>query len=341
VATVVKEVSAEVDPIRDLDAERLLTKLGFKWQLIAEMPLEEIDAKASLGNQARFDAPLHEETVEEYAANMKAGDVFPAIVGARVGNRKRALANGNHRYAAAQRVDRKTFPYYEVLGVTRQQQFTMLTFRFNREHGLPLTEKEKVQHAIWFMDAAEMSLTDAARAVGIKPDKLALARKRIEGDRRARMAEVNMGIWEGIRGTRRDALLGIPEQMGEAFGDSVVLTHAAALDQPEIKELVAALRRTRTRKGQQDVISSFREVHRDRIQTEAGGGVVRPKQGKRSGTVRSRAASGVGLILSLPQPAEIVDTYSTAAEAEEFAAKVERAIQYLDDLLRALEKKAG
>ena len=86
--------------LNDEQAERLCLKLGLEI-LYRVVPASAIDVAKSRQNKAR-PVSIIREVAEDYTTSMKRGDVFPAIVLAKLkGNAKYLIAGGNHRHEAA------------------------------------------------------------------------------------------------------------------------------------------------------------------------------------------------------------------------------------------------
>lgn len=165
-----------------MSMERYFVELGVAFERVPALALDEIDAIKSLTNQARV-KPLDESTVERYKLDLEAGDIFPPIVVRRRSARsKLALIGGNHRYAAHQRAGRATIDAYVVdcddLTAVR------MTYEDNRNHGLTLTDDERVAHATHLIDLG-WTQAAAARLTGLDSQKLQRAIGVTRADRRA------------------------------------------------------------------------------------------------------------------------------------------------------------
>jgi uncharacterized ParB-like nuclease family protein len=88
----------------DDDALKTIRRLGLD-SSHATIGIAAIDVKTSRHNHARKQAII-DSNVDDYADAMRRGDVFPMIVLARVdGKRQWLVAGGNHRLAAAIKID--------------------------------------------------------------------------------------------------------------------------------------------------------------------------------------------------------------------------------------------
>lgn len=134
------------------------------WTFDEAFPVDDIDHTGGLANQARLE-PLNEAAVEQYAADMAAGAIFPPIV-----LRDRIPVGGNHRTAAARRAGRTTLAAYLVH--CDDDQAHLLAIEDNRRHGLPLSDEERVWHALALHRDQGHTLAEAAKAVGITAARL-------------------------------------------------------------------------------------------------------------------------------------------------------------------------
>lgn len=158
-------MTTPVHPARSPKTERWLDELGADWTFDADLPMRRIDQAGSLANQVRHLA-LDHEVVKRYAADMAQGDTFPAVlVDAGTG----ALLGGNHRHAARAEAGFATIAAYLVTA----KPLVALRIRVgdNRNHGLPTTEAERLDHGVALVEAG-MRQVDAAREVGISQVKL-------------------------------------------------------------------------------------------------------------------------------------------------------------------------
>lgn len=156
-----------IHPARNPKTERWLDELGVTWTFDPDVILAKVDRDASLANQVRH-VPLDEGTVDRYAADMAHGDTFPAVL---IDADTMALLGGNHRDAAHRRANHTTMPGYLVSGDTT----TLLRVRVedNRNHGLPTTTEERLDHGLALVDAG-LTQKEAARIVGLPQPKLSI-----------------------------------------------------------------------------------------------------------------------------------------------------------------------
>lgn len=87
--------------MEDPKTEQWLNKHGFRWEYRENVAYDEIDEATSRENVGRVRGRFNQQRVDDYAANMAAGDRFPAIVCYINDNGKLVIATGWHRWLAA------------------------------------------------------------------------------------------------------------------------------------------------------------------------------------------------------------------------------------------------
>ena len=123
-------------PAVSLQIESKLTARQVPFTFEPNLAIQTI--RQAEGNQVRLSehrAP--KAMVARYAAQMKAGAIFPAIVV----NGQHELIDGNTRWTAAQANDRQTIAAYICSGLTALQARS-LSVELNQSHGLSMTEGE-------------------------------------------------------------------------------------------------------------------------------------------------------------------------------------------------------
>ena len=148
--------------------EKLLTEAGVEWRR-QPVSVESINRELSLDNQVRKEA-LNSAVIDDYAAAMERGDIFPPVIVAERDG-QRWLLGGNHRWSAALQADIETLDAYLVVNPSDGQS-RRIAFGDNSTHGQPLTNKERIAHAEWLMEHESMSQKDAAAHVGISTNRL-------------------------------------------------------------------------------------------------------------------------------------------------------------------------
>lgn len=128
---------------RDPVCEQLLADIGVKFEYKTSIPISKLRVNESKRLNARPNETLDESMCYRYAAEMKKGKRFPAIV-IREDN---LIIGGNNRINAAQQAGRTHVDAYILNSPTQQQQDEFIR-RDNIRHGKPLTEDEKISTCV-------------------------------------------------------------------------------------------------------------------------------------------------------------------------------------------------
>lgn len=304
---------------RRAEIEAWLDERRVKWEFIDQLPVDQIDRIASLGNQARLD-PLSEEVVDRYAADMERGDLFPPIVVRRSGKRL-ILIGGNHRTAAAERTQRAALPAY-VIDV-EPEMAVRLTYEDNRRHGLPPSEEERIYQAVHLVNNG-YTQTAAADTVGVSAKKLAQAIGAARADRRA--AEHRIKGWERIPKSVRwriDQLRSDP--VFAAAAQLVCDTNMATSDS---FVLITKLNNTRSEADALTVIDLEAQQRAGQAQRSAGGVI-------RKATPRSRLLTALGTIAGL-NGGDIAASCATPDQRAQLKRQVRSTITALEAVAKEL-----
>lgn len=216
--------------------ERYLVDLGVAYTRNEQLPLDEIDGIKSLTNQARV-RPLDQPTVERYALDLDAGDTFPPIiVWRRSPTSKLMLLGGNHRYAAHRRLERPTIDAYIV--ECDELTATRITYEDNRNHGLSLTQDERIAHATHLIDLG-VKVAKAARIAGLSNNMISRAIAVTRTDRRALELGLNVQDFTKIPKTGRSRLGDIKPD--NVFAEAAKVCIAAHATPDEIYTLVTTI----------------------------------------------------------------------------------------------------
>ena len=145
----------------DVNAVRILEKNNLKHEM-AVIPASMIDVDRSRHNHARARSLL-DEVAEDYLDSMKSGDIFPAIVVAKInGVGKYVIAGGNHRHEAGFRLGLTHFTVH-VINDCSEAEFNFLGSELNSYVGQREDQKSRVATAAALVLAEKMSAKDAAK----------------------------------------------------------------------------------------------------------------------------------------------------------------------------------
>ena len=131
---------------------------------LMELSLDKIDERASLHNQARRQ-PLDQDVVAVYAEAMKAGAVFPPLVGWE-GSNGVVLCDGNHRFAAAKHAGASDIYVYVLQTDDDRIKLAMVASANPILNGYGADEEDKYRHGIMLVGQG-LSVPVAARQLAL------------------------------------------------------------------------------------------------------------------------------------------------------------------------------
>lgn len=241
----------------DAQVEAWLREHGVdEFDLQQRFKIAQIDPRASLQNQARFDA-LDEDHVIVVAEAMSAGTPIPPIVVVKLSTRARyKVLDGNHRWRAAELIDRATLPAYVITQALTETQERLLIATANTRHPKPNTMSERLSFAAWLIEHRGTSQIDAARMVGVPVGKVRSHMALLRAGRRIRqIVGVNAAqkLGHGAQ-TRLDAL-----RSDEVLSTAASIALDAKLSQVEINDLVTRLNKLRSERSQMEMLVAVRE----------------------------------------------------------------------------------
>lgn len=314
---------------RSTEVEEWLDQHHVEWSFDPEVPVERIDVKRSLQNQARVGEPLIGEVVDRYAAAMTNGSTFPALVAYRPSKRARlVLIGGNHRLAAATKAGHESVPVY-VCGPVEPEAVAALTYEDNARHGMPPSTAERVRQAVHLIGLG-WTAKAAAAAVSVSEAQVSQARKATEGSQRARDLGVTGFDLIASQATQVE-LARIPSD--PVFAEAVRAVAALGLSVADTQALAKALKRQRSEAAQLKTIGDLLEERRAEAQRRAGGNAGQRTRTARSahGTVRSAVVD----ILDV-SPAQVADLLRDPTERKHLRARIAAAMVRLNEIREAL-----
>lgn len=305
------------------DIEAWLDERHVAYEFHPALSVSDVDAGASLANQARLEA-LNEEVVDRYAADMERGDHFPPIIVNKVRGRRATrlvLIGGNHRLTAAMRAKIPTLPAYVV--EAEPEMVVRLTFEDNRRHGFPPSEEERLFQAAHLV-ATGYSQTQAAEVCGVSLGKLNRALSLQGADQRAK--DLGVKSWTSMPKTTRWRLGAV--QSDPVFAGAAQLAVDTAMQANDIYELVTRLNKCRSDKDGLELVAAEREI-RSAAAQETGGGAIRKS------TARSKLLGGLSVVRYI-DPKEAAAACSTDVQKVDLVKKVDDAIRHLQAVKKAL-----
>lgn len=309
----------------DARIEEDLDKKAVAWTFVAKVDPSQFDAERSLSNNARFTA-IDEKRVEQYTEAMKRGDAFPPVVAHKQGNLF-VITDGNHRLQAAIKAG-KPLAVYDITGA-ESQVIVLLSFEANTRHGLPTSEEERIQQALYLINNGA-TIPAAAAAVNLPRKTVDRASQQATADRRfidnniPRLTIEKLGV--PVKGRLSQI------STDEGFVAMVDLVVRAKIGSNDVFKLVTEINELRSSDKQVAYVRDLEEQYASSIQG-TGGGVL---NGKRVMGPRAKVGSSLTNILSLPDDLEELTSHWVGPEREEQAKRMKAAAKRLNELSRAL-----
>lgn len=242
--------------LRDSRTEKVLVDnhLEFEFEII---DLAAIDLTAlDRGNpeiQMR-DEIIHADVAQRYAEDLKWGSQFPAGVLSRHPSNFRVV-DFHHRLWAARAANLTQVSAY-VVAELGEFDLVELGNLLNRNHGVPLSEGERIRQALWGLELGRFkNVKQAARVLGI-PDSKVNKEKRIrEAKALAAEAGVSLIAFENLPRATKDRLASLDSpEVFKAAADSII---GKGLDTIEAGKLVTQVNDAGGDAAKLEVIKTF------------------------------------------------------------------------------------
>jgi hypothetical protein len=311
----------------DARIEEYLDKKGVSWTFIDSIDPGAFDAEKSAKNNARFIA-LDERRVEEYAEAMKRGDNFPPVIAYKgSGGGKYLNADGNHRLHAAIKAD-MPLKAYDITGA-KPETLVIISFEANTRHGLPTSEEERVQQAIYLINMGA-TIKAAAATVNVPERIVKKASEKATTDRRFIENGIAPTVIEQLGASVKWRLAQITTD--EGFVAAVNLAARTKLDSTVWFQLVTEINDLRSSEKQVLKVQELEERYLSDVQ-ESAGGIL---NGKRALGPRARVSMMLGQLMNLPDDYSIIAEQYVGPERDEVAKKMREASRRLNDMAKAL-----
>lgn len=310
----------------DAKIEDYLDKKGVSWVFHPRVDPNQFDAEKSLKNQARIATPLDQKRVEQYAEAMRNGDEFPPVI-AHGDAPAFVIADGNHRLAGAT-MAKKPLSMYRIVGDART--IVLITFEANTRHGLPTSEDERIQHALYLIDNGA-TIPEAAASLALPRKVVEKASVARNTDERFLQANLPLMRIEKLSEPVKRRLAQI--WTDEGFVAAVNLAIDAAMTSSEVFTFVTGVNEHRSSDKQVAFVEQQRvDVYAERIGS-TGGGLF-----KRKGIVGPKARIGLALsnIENLPTDLEEVLKVWVGPERDEAAKRLRANARRLNEIAKAL-----
>lgn len=307
----------------DAKIEEYLDAKGVKWTFRPKLAPAFFDFEKSLRNQVRFQA-VDERRVDTYAEAMRRGDKFPPVIAH--GAKLLILCDGNHRGQASLKTNRP-LDVYDITG-TPPGLITQIGYESNVKHGLPTSEAERMQQAIWLIDEGATPKT-AAAALVIPLSALTKAVANRNTDQRFRASGIAPIIIEKLNEPLKRRLAQVTTD--EGFVALTELVAAASLKSDVVYELVTNINEIRSSAKQVQFVELQKDVYLDDIQASGGGVITRRRFG-----AKQRIGMALGQVLNLPDDIEAIMAAYHEPEREEAAKRMRAAARRLNEIAKQL-----
>ncbi len=259
--------------------ESVLDKQGLTWRYVENIPIEDIDEKKGLRNQARLDIPLDEEYAKTFIPLYKEN---PCIVTALVLTRPSAKArwipvDGNHRLKGAKEAKCIHVDAY-VFETTDQLIADRVTWSFNNQvNGKRLSNEECKQHAITFVRKYGAAVKEAAEQWGIvyaTLKGLLIVEKVKDILNEARIDHRH------VSGQALDAISPLLNLGEDVLCQAAKVVASNGLGSKQAQEITSKVKAARTHEAKLQVIKDFARLP-ETLATKAetrGGRIQRPKK---------------------------------------------------------------
>jgi hypothetical protein len=232
---------------------------------LVDLPLDRIDDRRSLRNQARFQS-LDERLVVTYSEAMAGNAQFPPIVVVDDGSSGVLVIDGNHRIASARLAGKTSLPAYVLRDVT-ERQIHVLTFDANTKHGMPTSAEERKAHAIYLVDTAGVGQKDAALMLNIPLRELAYELNIQRANKR--LASFGLERWEELPRSARARLDNVSnDKVLRSLADLAI---KAKLGPTPISDLVTEINKQTTEDAGLAVVDAARAANESRMRMTVGG----------------------------------------------------------------------
>jgi len=296
----------------------------------AMIPMQVIDERRSRTNQARRD-PIVAESVDRFAAAMRAGKTFPPIVAFASGGRL-VIIDGNNRQAAARKAGLDCVFGIVIADDTPSELIQLLTVEANGHHGVTPELSWRIQQALYLVS---LGFTDqvAADAAAVTLNQLRNHRSAREADERARALRLH-GFTD-LSINARQALGVLKDEA--VFYQAAKLVMDTSMTVDETRDLI---REVKTRNSEGARIEYIGSVAKQRGIERA----MKRATGREVGRVSSPKQSlvaGIGKVLKVDEAALVRQIVTTTdrdlirnrlAELEKKLAMFKLALSTLDGL---------
>jgi ParB-like chromosome segregation protein Spo0J len=242
--------------IRDPRTEKVLADNHLEYEfLVIDIPGVDLSALDRGNPEVQMrDEIIHADVAQRYAEDLKWGAQFPAGVLSKHAGKYR-IVDFHHRMWAARAAGLTQVSAY-VVGELADFDLVEAGNLLNRNHGVPLTEGERIRQALWGLELQRFkTVKQAARVLGIPESKVSKEKRIREAKALAAEAGVSMIAFENLPRATKDRLASIDSpQVFKAAADSII---GKGLDTVEAGKLVTQINDAGGDAAKLDVIKAF------------------------------------------------------------------------------------
>lgn len=312
-----------------IEVEAWLQRHGVEYAPPTQIPMSLIDEKRSRSNQARRDA-IVPDSVERYAASLRAGAVFPPVVVFPSGG-KLVIIDGNNRQAAHRKVNRGSISGIVIAEDTPSELIQLLTVEANASHGLTPDVSWRLQQAFHLVS---IGFTDpqAAEACAITVPQLKTARFAYEADQRARALKVSG--FSSLPATSKQAIGTLKDEA--VFFQAAKVAVSTAMSGDEVREMI---RQVKTQTSEAARIAVIGEIANERG-IQAATKKVMGKSAARVSSPKHDLVSSIGKLVRVDEAA-LVRQIVTQKDRDLILVRIKKLGEKLQALQVAVETIGG
>ena len=245
--------------IADNRTEKVLTDNGVTFELaivdLADIDLSGLDKQVETGRQMR-DEIIHIDVAQRYADDLRHGAEFPAGVLSRHESRYR-IGDFHHRLWGAREAGFTQVTAY-VVGDMEDFDLVELGNLLNRNHGVPLSENERVRQALWGIELGRFkSVEQAARVLGLKASMLNRRRRVRDTKERARELGIPELAFDTLPASAVDSLSAGALRSPEVFREATKKALTKKLGVKDVAAMVEAITAAPTDIAKLDAIKEY------------------------------------------------------------------------------------
>lgn len=244
--------------IRDSRTEKVLTDnhLDYEFLIVnlADIDLSALD-QGEPDRQMR-DEVVHLDVAQRYADDIGWGSQFPAGVLSKAPKGKAAKVVDFHHRLWAARAAKLTQVSAYVVPELEDFDLIELGNLLNRNHGVPLSENERIRQALWGLDIGRFkNVRQAARVLGIAESRVGKAKRIREAKALAAEAGVSTIAFERLPRASQDRLGALTSPA--VFKEAANIVINKGLGTQDVNDLVTKVNEVGGDTAKIDVVRSF------------------------------------------------------------------------------------